>query len=226
MKMLKREVISFLVLLLGACQFASAQKVTSFGQSGSDAKAILDAASKKFKSYRSAKADFLLKVLTTDNKVLDTKKGIILLKGNQFNVKLAGQEIFCDGKTIWTYNKETKEVQVNNYQPKPGSISPESLFKDFYDKDFLYRLSATSSYHNRPAYVIDMTPFDKSKPYFKVILLIDKQTKNVVSTEIFEKGGNRYTYEVEKFIPNATSSESDFVFNKAAHPGVDVVDLR
>lgn len=224
--MIKKGLIPFLFLLLAGGQFAIAQKVTSFGQSGSDAKAILDAASRKFKTYKSAKADFLLKVSTTDNKVLDTKKGSILLKGNQFNVQLAGQEIFCNGKTIWSYNKDTKEVQVNNYQPKPGSISPESLFNDFYDKDFLYRLRATSRFHNRPVDVIEMTPLDKSKPYFKVIVLIDKQSKNVVSTEIYEKGGNRYIYEVEKFIPNAPATESDFVFNKVNYPGVDVVDLR
>lgn len=224
--MIKKSIIPFLFFLLAAGQFAIAQKMTSFGQSGSDAKAILDAASKKFKSYRSAKAAFILKISTTDNKSLDTKKGSILLKGNKFNVQLAGQEIFCDGKTIWTYNKDTKEVQVNNYQPKPGSISPESLFNDFYDKDFLYRLRATSRFHNRPVNVIEMTPLDKSKPYFKVIVLIDRQNKNVVSTEIFEKGGNRYTYEVEKFIPNAPATDTDFVFNKADYPGVDVVDLR
>lgn len=224
--MIKKSIISFLFLLLAAGQFAIAQKMTSFGQSGSDAKAILDAASKKFKTYRSARAAFILKISTTDNKSLDAKKGSILLKGNKFNVQLAGQEIFCDGKTIWTYNKDTKEVQVNNYQPKPGSVSPESLFNDFYDKDFLYRLRATSRFHNRPVNVIEMTPLDKSKPYFKVIVLIDRQSKNVVSTEIFEKGGNRYTYEVEKFIPNAPAKDTDFVFNKADYPGVDVVDLR
>jgi outer membrane lipoprotein-sorting protein len=224
--MIKKSTIPFLFLLLAAGQFAIAQKMTSFGQSGSDAKAILDAASKKFKTYRSAKAAFILKISTTDNKSLDTKKGSILLKGNKFNVQLAGQEIFCDGKTIWTYNKDTKEVQVNNYQPKPGSISPESLFNDFYDKDFLYRLRATSRFHNRPVNVVEMTPLDKSKPYFKVIVLIDRQNKNVVSTEIFEKGGNRYTYEVEKFVPNAPATDTDFVFNKADYPGVDVVDLR
>ncbi|TAM98748.1 MAG: outer membrane lipoprotein carrier protein LolA [Chitinophagaceae bacterium] len=224
--MVKRCLVPFLFLLLTAVQSVYAQKMTSFGQSGSDAKAILDAASKKFKSYKSAKADFLLKVSNTSNKVLDTKKGSILLKGNQFNVQLAGQEIFCNGKTIWTYNKDTKEVQVNNYQPKPGSISPESLFNDFYDKDFLYRLRATSKFHNRPVDVIEMTPLDKSKPYFKVIILIDKQNKNVVSTEIYEKGGNRYIYEVEKFMPNAPAAEADFAFNKANYPGVEVVDLR
>lgn len=224
--MIKKCVIPFLFLLLTAGQAAFAQKMTPLGQSGSDAKAILDAASKKFKSYKSAKADFLLKVSNTGNKVLDTKKGSILLKKDEFNVQFGGQEIFCNGKTIWTYNKETKEVQVNNYQPKPGSISPESLFNDFYDKDFLYRLRATSRFHNRPVDVIEMTPLDKSKPYFKVIVLIDKQSKNVVSTEIYEKGGNRYIYEVEKFIPNAPATEADFTFNKANYPGVEVVDLR
>jgi outer membrane lipoprotein-sorting protein len=216
----------FFFLLFATVSCSMAQTTTPYGKSDPAAKAILDAASAKFRTYNSVKANFELKIATTDNKVLDTKKGTVLLKGDKYHVVLDGQEVFCNGKTVWTYNKDTKEVQVNDYQPAKGAISPSSLFTNFYDKDFLYRLRATSKFHGRPVDVIEMTPLDKSKPYFKVIALIDKKNKNVLSTEIFEKGGNRYTYEVTKFTPNPPVDESDFMFNKKDHPGVDVVDLR
>jgi outer membrane lipoprotein-sorting protein len=115
---------------------------------------------------------------------------------------------------------------VNDYQPAKGAISPSSLFTNFYDKDFLYRLRATSKFHGRPVDVIEMTPLDKSKPYFKVIALIGKQSKNLLSLEVFEKGGTRYTYIIQDLNTHAGLDESDFVFNKKAHPGVEVVDLR
>lgn len=207
-------------------QGAVAQKKTPYGQSDPKAKTILDAVSKKFKSYSSVKADFSLKISTTDNKVLDTRKGTVLLKGDSYQVQLGGQEVYCDGHTIWTYNKETREVQVDNYQPDQGSISPSRLFTNFYDKDFLYRLDGTSKLGTRPVDVIEMTPLDKSKPFFKVIALVDRQNKNLVSTEIFEKGGNRYTYQVTRFTPDVPAKNTDFVFNTKAHPGVDVVDMR
>lgn len=201
-------------------------KKTAFGQSDPQAKTILDAASKKFKSYSSVKAGFALKITTPDDKVLDTQHGTVLLKGNKYKAILGGQEIYCDGKTLWSYNKDTKEVQVNDYQPDNSTITPSRLFTQFYDEDFLYRLAGSAHVGGKSVDVIEMTPLDKSKPFFKVLLRVDKATHNVVSTEIFEKGGNRYSYEVTSFTPNAPVTDADFVFDSKAHPGVEVVDLR
>lgn len=223
--MKKIVAIGCLIVLLGYGS-AISQTATSYGKSDPQAKAILDAVSKKFKTYSSVKADFALKIANGSDKVLDTKKGDVLLKGNAYRVKLDGQEIYCDGKTVWTYNKATKEVQVNTYQPEEGTLSPAKLFTNFYDKDFLYRLDGKKKFNGHAADIIEMTPLDKSKPFFKVIALIDSQNKNLVSMEIFEKGGNRYTYQIDKFMPNAPATSTDFVFNQQAHPGVDVVDLR
>lgn len=224
--MISKQVTVFLMFLCAVSQYGVCQPKTSYGQSDPDAKSILDAVSRKFKTYSSVKADFSLKISTADSKVLDTKKGTVLLKGNKYQVMLSGQEVYCDGKTVWTYNKDTKEVQVNDYQANQGSITPARLFTNFYDKEFLYRLSGTSKLQNHPVDVIEMTPLDKSKPFFKVILQVDKQNKNLLSTEIFEKGGNRYTYDVSKFTPNTPAGDTDFVFDTKAHPGVEVVDLR
>lgn len=226
MEMTTRKVILIFLLSMWVGQYAVGQPKTAYGQSDPQAKTILDAVSKKFKSYQSVKADFSLKVATADNKVLDTKKGTVLLKGDKYKVDLNGQEVYCDGKTIWTYNPDTKEVQVNDYQPQEGSLSPAQLFTNFYDKQFLYRLRGSSTLRGHPVDVIEMTPLDKSKSFFKVIALVDHQQKNLLSMEIFEKGGNHYTYEVTKLTPNAASSDTDFAFNASAHPGVEVVDLR
>lgn len=204
----------------------AAQTGASYGKSDPQAKAILDAVSKKFKTYSSVQADFTLKVANGTDKVLDTKKGEVLLKGDAYRIQMDGQEIYCDGKTIWTYNQATKEVQVNDYQPEEGAMTPAKLFTDFYDKDFLYRLDGTAKVKGQPVEAIEMTPLDKSKPFFKVVALIHKQNQNLVSMEIFEKGGNRYTYQIEKFKPNVPAGKADFVFDQKAHPGVEVVDLR
>lgn len=224
---LMRKIVTLLsiVLFMGGVA-ARSQTKTAFGKSDPHAKAILDAVSKKFKSYSSVKADFALKISTNAQKVLDTKKGSVLLKGDKYRVLLGSQEVYCDGKTIWTYNKDTKEVQINDYEPEAGTLSPAKLFTNFYDKDFLYRLDGTSKLNGHSVDVIEMTPLDKSKPFFKVMAWIDKQNKNLMRMEIFEKGGNRYTYEVEKFTPNAPATDHDFEFDTKSHPGVDVIDLR
>lgn len=47
-----------------------------------------------------------------------------------------GQEIYCDGKTMWTYLKDANEVQISNYNPKSSDINPSEIFT-VYEKGFL-----------------------------------------------------------------------------------------
>ncbi|GAA4315817.1 outer membrane lipoprotein carrier protein LolA [Compostibacter hankyongensis] len=221
-----KKVIAALLLTGIAFMQVQAQQQTPFGKSDPKAKAILDAASAKFKTYKSIKAGFSLKITTPDNKVMDTKTGTVYLKGKKYKVLLDGQEIYCDGSTTWSYNKDTKEVQISAYTPDNATLTPDRLFSNFYDKEFLYRLSGSSTHRGKPVDVIEMTPLDKSKPFFKVVVQIDKAAKNIVSTEIFEQSGNRYTYEITAFTPNAAMADNSFTFDAKAHPGVEVVDLR
>ena len=73
---------------------------------------------------------------------------------------------------------------------------------------------------------IELTPTDKNKAFFKILVFVDKATKNIVSTRLFEKNGNRYVYKVSSFVPNAKIDNSFFVFNDTQHPGVEVIDLQ
>lgn len=203
-----------------------AQAKTAYGQSDPQAKAILDAVSRKFKTYRNVRADFVMKIQGQDNKVNDSKKGTVYLDGTRYKILISGQEIYCDGKTTWNYNKDANEVQVNNYEPDNNTITPSKLFTNFYDKDFLYRLDGSQKINGRTLETIEMTPLDKSKPFFKVMVYVDKINKNILRTTVYEKGGNRYTYEVTRFSPDIKMSNSLFAFDPKAHPGVDVVDLR
>ena len=79
--------------------------IAGFAQ-GSDpaAKKILDQASAKIKSYKSIQAIFTLQVQDAQGSPQGTKKGTLNMKGNKYVVMITGQEIFCDGKTIWTYD--------------------------------------------------------------------------------------------------------------------------
>jgi len=74
--------------------------------------------------------------------------------------------------------------------------------------------------------VIDLTPVDTKKTYFKVRLTINKSLKSLVSARIFDKNGNKYTYTVSTFLANPVLGDSFFNFNAADHPGVTITDNR
>ena len=71
-----------------------------------------------------------------------------------------------------------------------------------------------------------MTPTDKSKPYHKVYVLVDKLTKSIISTRVLENSGNRYSYNVKSMKTDLAFPDNQFVFNKSKYPGVEVIDLR
>jgi outer membrane lipoprotein carrier protein len=191
-----------------------------------DAKKILDAVSAKFKTFKSPQATFTYKVENAQGKALSTKKGSVKMKGNKYRVSMDGLDIMSDGKTIWNYDKSAKEVTVNSADANASAMTPQKLFTNFYDKDFFYKLNGERKEGGKTVQEIELTPADKTRPYHKVYVLVDKNAKTIYSAKFLEKSGGRYSYTITGLQSSAGIADSDFVFNKAKYPGVEVIDLR
>jgi len=218
------KIVLFGFLLISS--FAGFSQTNNAGKNDVEAKAILDKVSSKFKSYKTVQANFTLSVTDANGKQLGTKKGTVYIKGSKYRVSISGQEIYSDGNNIWTYDKSANEVQITKFDPTTNTITPQKMFTNFYDKDFLYKLNGETKSGNKTIQEIELTPIDKTKTFFKVLVGIDKISKNIVSTKLFEKNGNRYIYTVTSFKTNSDLPESLFLFDSKAYPNVEVVDLR
>jgi outer membrane lipoprotein-sorting protein len=201
-----------------------AQPSKGMGSSDPEAKKILDAVSTKFKGYKTVQAKFTLKIENAAGKVLGTKNGSVFMKGTRYKINVSGQEIFSDGSNIWTYEKSSNEVTISKIDPSANAITPQKLFTNFYDKDFLYKLNGMVDIGGKKMQEIELTPIDKSKPFHKVLVYIDKSVIN--TTKIFEKTGNRYTYSVSGLKTDVAIADATFLFDVSKYPGVEVVDLR
>ena len=201
--------------------------ISGFAQ-GNDpaAKKILDAVSAKFKSFKGVLASFTLKNEDNSGKVLGVKKGTVSMKGNKYKVNLAGQEIFCDGTTVWTYDKAANEVTINKVDNSGSSITPQKLFTNFYDKDFLYKLNGEKKEAGKTLQEIEMTPVDKTKQFHKVYIQVNKATQTLYSTKVLDKQQNKFIYTVNSMNGKATLADALFTFDKSKYPGVEEVDLR
>lgn len=201
--------------------------LTGFAQpSDPAAKTILDGVSAKFKTFSTVQASFVYKVENGSGKILSTKNGTLVLKGTKYKVVFSGQEIFCNGTTIWNYDKAANEVTISKLDASSGMITPQKLFTDFYNKDFRYMLNGEKTVSGKLVQEIEMTPLDKSKPFHKVYLLVDKAGKTIYSTKVLENAGNRYSYTVSTMKTNAALADNMFVFDKTKYPGVEEIDLR
>ena len=190
------------------------------------AKSILDAVSAKFKTYKAPQASFTYKVENAQGKALSTKKGTVIMKGNKYKVKMDGMEIISDGRTVWNYDKASNEVTVNNVDASGSAMTPQKLLTNFYDKDFYYKYNGIKKEGSRQIQEIELTPTDKTRPFHKVYLMVDKTSNSIYSARFLEKSGGRYSYTITNLKSTVTVSDKDFTFDKSKYPGVEVVDLR
>lgn len=190
------------------------------------AKVILDKVAARFKTYKGVKAGFEMKVESSTGKILANSTGTLLMQGKKYRISTKEQEIFSDGIDLWTYDPNTNEVQISKVDPSEDQITPQKLFSNFYDKDFLYKLNGEKKSGDKVLVEIEMTPTNKAKSFHKVIVLIDKGANTIVGTKVLEKNGNRFTYTVTHFNGNEPIAAKQFLFNAAEYPGVEVIDLR
>lgn len=215
-----KKIFTGLMIMIAGFFSVAAQPLKGMGKSDPEAKKILDAVSSKFKTFKTVQGKFSLKIENAAGKVLGVKTGNVFMKGNKYRISVTGQEIFSDGSNIWTLDKASKEVTISKIDPSANSLTPQKLFTNFYDKDFLYKLNGTTKSLSE----IELTPIDKTKPFFKILLYVDKNS--ISTTKLFEKTGNKYTYSTTSLTPNTNVPDATFIFDAKKYPGVEVVDLR
>lgn len=218
---------AFLFLMVAFLQsgslFAQAKTGT---RNDPEAKKVLDAVSAKFKSFATVQAAFTYKIENAAGKVLSSKTGTITMKGTKYRLSFSGQEIICNGTTIWNIDRSANEVTISTLDISGGTITPQKLFSNFYDKDFLYVLNGEKKVGAKLVQEIQLTPIDKSKNFHTVFLLIDKTAKTMYNTRVLENAGNRYSYTVNSMKANVPAADALFAFDKAKYPGINVEDLR
>ena len=190
------------------------------------AKAILDEVSKKTRSYKVILVNFTYTMENKKENISDSQQGEMLLSGKKYRLKIAGQVIFSDGKTMWTYMEEAQEVLINEQETEEGSISPTNIFT-IYEKGFKYQFHKEEQMDGKTVQIINLYPEKpKEKSFHTIRLYVDKAKKQLYKIKIFGREGDDYLYKIDKMELNPVAKDSDFTFDTAAHPDVEVVDLR
>jgi len=195
--------------------------VSGFAQNDNKASAILDDVSAKTKSFKTIKIEFTYAMDNTKEKVHDTFKGTLLSKGDKYKLTAAGQDVISDGKTVWTYLKDAKEVQINNVGEDEDAFTPTKLLSG-YNKDF----KAKFIQENGNEQIIELYSLKKGKTFTKVRLTIDKTKKQINKIMIYDRNGSTFSYIVNKFVADQAIADNVFSFNKADFPGVEMNDMR
>ena len=213
---MKKSVLVFLLLVVGKIAFA---------QYDPKALEILEAMSKKYKAIAAFEANLTSALTNETEGIKEEFKGKITVKGDKFKLSLEDQEIINNGTTVWTYLPASKEVNIDNFDPKSDDINPVKIF-DIYKKGFKYLYLGEKTEAGQVLEEVDLVPEKKNAQYFKIKMLISKKDKSIQSWTMFDKSGNRYKYLITKFVSNVKVDDSFFGFDPKKYPGVEVIDLR
>jgi outer membrane lipoprotein carrier protein len=199
--------------------------VQGFAQYDKKALDVLNAMSAKYKSIPSFKANFTYTLSNSQEQLNENFEGDITIKGDKYRLKMGGQEVINNGKTVWTYLVDENEVNIDNYNPQDGDITPTSIL-NAYKKGYKYIFLEEKTENGVVYEVVDLVPEDKNAQFFKVRLQIAKKDKTLKNWTIFDKNGTKYTYSIKEFNPNVNVEDSYFTFDKSKYKGVEVIDLR
>lgn len=209
------KILTFLFVLLTTLAFSQAK----------DTKAtqLLDEVSRKTKSHKSIKADFSYTMENKQAKINEVKTGSLLISGEKYRLTAAGQTVICNGTTIWTYIKESNEVQINDVDSKEDALTPSRLLSSY--GNYKSKIIKEKSQADPAVESIELIP-NVIKNFTRVILVVDKNKKQVKSFIMFDKSGNTFTYKVTNYLTDIPVSGTDFAFEASKFPGVEIIDMR
>ncbi len=205
-----------------------AKRETVRTQKGADdpkAHNVLKALRNQLKSYTSIRIDFTYLLENKTEKIKDSKKGDILIKGNKYNLNFMGQNSRSDGKNVWNYNKDAKEVQITEVNPDDSETMNPIALIDNYENSYRAKLIREDKEKGVPVMIVDLLPLE-NRNHHKVRIVSDKAKNTIVYSEIHDKSGSVYTFRVDKMQTNVPAPDGEFMFDAAKHPGVQVIDMR
>ena len=212
--------------LLGLGIFLLNLNFISYGQYDQKALVILDAMSAKYKSFTAFKANIVYSLVNESEGISENFTGEITIKGDKFLLVMDEQTVINDGTTIWTYLPDVNEVNIDNYDPESGDISPSEIYTA-YKSGYKYLFLEEISMENNVYEIVDLVPEDaKNNQFFKVRMQISKKDKTLKSWTMFDKSGNSYKYSITEFDPSLNPSDSFFVFDVTKYKDIEVIDLR
>lgn len=211
-----KKLILFSILLISINTLAQDKK----------AEGILNAMSAKYKSYKTYNATFSYGAEASNGKVGQKFTGNVTVKGDKFLLKTAGQEIYNNGKDIYTFVKETHEVNISEISSNSDNdFSPTRIYS-IYKNGYKYNFKQEQKIGNAVYNIIELSPSTSKANVSKIQMTIKKSDNSISSWRVFDKSGKRTVFNISKFVPNVAVSDATFNFDKRKYPGVEVVDLR
>ena len=218
---LRRSFLLIILFTFHLSPFTLNAQIThnSQGRLDENATAVLKKAIKKLDN-----ASFTVKMTALDSQKKKTfeREAEVKYVGNSYDVVTSEEEIHSDGKTIWYWNKKAKEVTINDVEEDDGMnlLNPGSLMRHYQDN---FRAKYIRTEDDGTA-VIDLQP-RSAQSFHKIRLFVNEDSGELKRIEVHKYDSSReiYTFSKQKY---GKVKGTFFLFDRKAHPDVEVIDMR
>lgn len=184
---------------------------------------ILDRVAEKLKSMGSLRAKFEETYFWKLTGEKQSIQGSFLLKGeNLFRIQIPDQEIVSDGKKLWTYQKPTHRVVVDQLESSENTWLPQKLFLQT-RKEYRHRVVGEETIRGKKCYVVEFVGDREDLYITRMKVWIDQETWIPQKIEQTDVNKNRIVYvlsEIELGVP-----VDDGAFQFRIPEGAEIIDL-
>ena len=187
--------------------------VGATAQNATKARQILDKTASIVGNKGGASANFTMKGGKTST------SGKISIKGNKFMATTPEASVWYDGKTQWTYMKNTEEVNISTpTEAQQAQMNPYKFIT-------MYKSGYTLGMKNvAGGYEIHLVSQDKKRGIKEMYITVNSKTYLPTTVRLLN-GSNWTTITISNF-KAANLSDSLFTFNSKDFPQAEVIDLR
>lgn len=156
--------------------------------------------------------------------------GSVELQGNAFRMKGDGMEVWCDGRTRWVLDRETKEAVIEAVDPSGEDYAANpALLISAVDKAFQEISAGTSKFGDKVVDVSILSPRSKAEVPSDVVLLklyFKPGSGEFIGAEVKLSDGSVTDFTIRK-LAYSDKKEASFRFDeKTLDSSYVITDLR
>jgi outer membrane lipoprotein-sorting protein len=136
-----------------------------------------------------------------------------------------GADTYFDGRTRYTYLKDSEEVNISEPDNDDNEIANPAKIFDMYKNGFGYKLVKQYKEAEINIAEIELVP-SHEKEYSKIVLKINIEKSKLISFTSFGLDGNNLIIEMSKLETMHDFDDSHFVFDAKAFPDAEIIDMR
>ena len=193
----------------------------SFGIKAQNAETLFKNTVDKLKSYDNIEITFDYNMINLEAGIFETMEGSGVLQGEAYKLHILGQDIICNGATIWTYNADAEEVMISDVDNSDGGGSPLSVINSYYDN-----ISAKIIEEAGTTKKIEVKPLISDENIDKLIVTINTNNLEIKDLHVFDKNKNEFVYVINKFVTNQKLPADFFTFKESDYPDAEIIDMR